>query len=718
MALPARTIRGLRLFVGQATGAVTIRNLQVARVQGNAHNTYRRIDLNAGLTTEGLRVDSSSAEALTFETLPAASNPFLQLDLTPLPLLRDTQIAWAQRALIALIAAAVLIWLYGRLQLPASLSRIADGLQGRAATAASAALWFAATFAVYFVYAGRIESFGWNSIEFIIANHLEDFGRYALGANYPAAIWRPVGPTFMVLAINVFARDPLLTYQLLAGLALASLVTSTYLLNRRLFGQLLAHAGAALAFVTPLVSLSLINHAHAISHLGFLLVASPTLLASVVCILSARDGKPIASWLWMASAGWALCYLCRPESMLMAACFFLLVGVMAIRRRQIAPLVLPLAVFIAVFAGFNVWASANAARDDIWSRKMIYLFYASQGWTEVFEPNDRAGTQAADHESAGYARAIQLYGTPAENAESVLHAIARNPKAFAARIGSNLGTMIDLLAKGRALPIVLLLLIVALPFSVWLLPPPFRLVAAFAAVVASTIGIFLIFHIDDRYLTIAVPAALLLGSLSAYGLNRLPMPPRFGRNAFASILLVVALGHRRASFRRAVIRAFSVRGWISPHSDRSARDLAPLFAGCPRQAADRCAARCAAAARAQVQCDFAAVSVFRAHEPLPARAGLDLPARSTVLGTAMSRNARGSARLPAAVKDSTRTRNVLRTAGRQSCRGPLGGACIGQPILRANGGPLGHAAAVSAFAFCGTSRSLASASFTPEPPAS
>ena len=93
-------------------------------------NTYRKIDLNAGLTTEGLRVSHSSAEALTFETLPAASNPFLQLDLTPLPLLRDTQIAWAQRALIALIAAAMLIWLYGRLQLPTSLSRIADGPSG------------------------------------------------------------------------------------------------------------------------------------------------------------------------------------------------------------------------------------------------------------------------------------------------------------------------------------------------------------------------------------------------------------------------------------------------------------------------------------------------------------------------------------------------------------------------------------------------------------
>ena len=601
--------------------------------------------------------------------------------------------------------------------MPASLSRIADGLQGRAATAASAALWFAATFAVYFVYAGRIESFGWNSIEFIIANHLEDFGRYALGANYPAAIWRPVGPTFMVLAINVFARDPLLTYQLLAGLALASLVTSTYLLNRRLFGQLLAHAGAALAFVTPLVSLSLINHAHSISHLGFLLVASPTLLASVVCILSARDGKPIASWLWMASAGWALCYLCRPESMLMAACFFLVVGILAIRRRHIAQLVLPLVAFIAVFAAFNVWASANAARDDIWSRKMIYLFYASQGWTEVFEPNDRAGTQAADHESAGYARAIQLYGTPADNAESVLQAIARNPKAFAARIASNLKQSADLLVKGRALPIVLLLLIVALPFSVWLLPPPFRLVAAFAAVVASTIGIFLIFHIDDRYLTIAVPGALLLGSLSAYGSEPAAHAAAVWTERVRKHPARRRAGARRASSRHAVARA-------SASPDGSLR-VPPDRRGVPhrysrasrRQAADHCAARCAAAARAQVQCDFAAVSVLRPHEPLPARAGLDLPARSTVLGTAMSPNARGPAGWGSRQR-RYKNRNVLRTGGRQSCGGPLGRARIGQPILRANGGPLGHAAAVSAFAFCGTRRSLASASFTPEPPAS
>src|SRR4051794_39095326 len=365
VALPTRTVRGLRLFVDKAT-AGTIRNLQIATVRGDpslsalsdARNVYRKIELNAGLTTEGLRVDRSDADALTFQSLPGASNPFLQFDLAPVPLLRDMQLAWAERALIGLIAAAALVWLYGRVRLRVS-PQVGDRLQGRVATISSVALWFVAAFAVYFVYAGRIESFGWNSIEFIIANHLWDFGRYALGPNYPAAIWRPVGSTFIILAIDTLARDPLLTYQLLAALALASFVTSAFLINRWLFGPLLAHAGAALAFATPLTSVALINHAHSISHLAFLLVAGPTLLASVSCILAIRDSGPAARWLWIASIGWALCYLCRPESMLMAACFLVLIAVMAIRRRQIAPVILPLMLSIAVFAAFNAWASTN-----------------------------------------------------------------------------------------------------------------------------------------------------------------------------------------------------------------------------------------------------------------------------------------------------------------------------------------------------------------------
>src|SRR3954452_21227662 len=63
VALPTRTVRGLRLFVGEA-GAGTIRDLQIARMQGDpslgalsdVRNLYRKIDLHVGLTTEGLRV--------------------------------------------------------------------------------------------------------------------------------------------------------------------------------------------------------------------------------------------------------------------------------------------------------------------------------------------------------------------------------------------------------------------------------------------------------------------------------------------------------------------------------------------------------------------------------------------------------------------------------------------------------------------------------------
>src|SRR4051794_12210377 len=170
VALPTRTIRGLRLFVGEAR-AGTIRSLQIATVRGDPslaalsdeRNVYRKIDLNVGLTTEGLRVDHTDAGALTFESLPGASNSFLQFDLAPITLLRDMQVAWAERAVIALVVAAALVWLYGRVRLRVS-TQIADRLHSRPATAASAALWFAAAFALYFVYAGRIDSFGWNSI--------------------------------------------------------------------------------------------------------------------------------------------------------------------------------------------------------------------------------------------------------------------------------------------------------------------------------------------------------------------------------------------------------------------------------------------------------------------------------------------------------------------------------------------------------------------------
>lgn len=536
VALPTRTIRGIRLIPHRSG---TVRDAQVVRVGGeirdltaeklrSAGTVYRKIDLDAAQAAQGLRLPE------------------------PLHLLRDMQLAWMWRFIVILITGASMLWLLGRTQTPSAAranARLLRFLQSRGATVLGCGLWCVAAFAVYFVYAGRLSSFGWNITEFIIANQLQDAGRYALGATYPTAIWRPVGPTFIVLAIDALARDPVLTFQLLSASAMASFTASIYLLNRALFGHWLAHAGAALAFATPAVSIALINHSHAISHLAFLLVASPTLAASVMAILRIRAGEAAAQrWIWATSLGWAACYLCRPESMFMAACFFVAIVLLAARRKQTLRVLAPLASFIAVFVAFNVWAGASAARDDLLSRKMIYQFYASQGWTDLFDAKARAAMLDDDFERHGYVRAIALYGAPAENSESLTAAIVRNPKAFAARIANNLRQLVDLTAKGKFLSFELLLVLLMLPLGFLFLKQPLRLLVFFAAGVFSVIGIFMIFHIDDRYLTIAVPAAVLLGSLGVCGLNRLPMPARFGRNAFAGAVLVVVLLHLPAHF--------------------------------------------------------------------------------------------------------------------------------------------------------------------------
>ena len=388
VALPTRTIRGIALNVANGQGARIIRDVRVIKAAAPVNrlstldldavgSVYRTIDLDAVVATEGLRVSERAKDHLAFQILPGAARSALGFDLRgPMPLLRDMQITWLTRLGVIVLIGAAALWLLSRglIRFPVrSGSRLARLLEGRGATATACALWAIVTFAVYFVYAGRLVIFGWNITEFIIADHLADYGRYALGATYPTAIWRPVGPTFLVVAVDALARDPLLTYQLLSAAAVTSLTVSTYLLNRVVFGQLLAHTGAALAFATPAVTLSLLNHTHSISHLCFLLVASPTLLASALGILVVRDGGPRASqWLWLAATGWSFCYLCRPESMFMAAAFFVVIAVLVVQRRRSLRLLIPFTAFVVVFAAFNVWASVSAARDDLLARNPIY----------------------------------------------------------------------------------------------------------------------------------------------------------------------------------------------------------------------------------------------------------------------------------------------------------------------------------------------------------
>ena len=463
------------------------------------------------------------------------------------------QLAWMWRFFVIAITGTTMLWLLSRTQAPRSAganARLLRFLEGRGATVLGCGLWLVAALAVYFVYAGRLSTFSWNMIEFIIANHLQDAGGYALGATYPTAVWRPVGPTFIVLAIDAFARDPLTTYQLLSGAAMASLVGSTYLLNRMLFGQWLAHAGRR----------ARLHHAR-----GCRVPAQPCAFAIAPVLSHGRE--PDAARLGdcdfagcvpahracnagsgpLRSAGRsATC--AAPRAMFMAAVFFLAIGILAVRRGRVLRSLASLAPFVVVLVGFNLWAGASAARDDLLSRKMIYQLYASQGWVDLFDAKLRAAAPTDDFELHGYVHAIQLYGTPQDNSESLTSAIARNPKAFAERIGNNVRQLADLTAKGKFLSFELLLILFALPLGFLFLKKPLRLLVFFAAGVFSVIGIFLIFHIDDRYVTVAVPAVLLLASLSAHGLNRLPMPARFGRNAFAASVLVVALLHLPAHF--------------------------------------------------------------------------------------------------------------------------------------------------------------------------
>ena len=260
-----------------------------------------------------------------------------------------------------------------------------------------------------------------------------------LGANYPAAIWRPVGPTFMVLAINVFARDPLLSYQLLAGLALATFVTSTYLLNRRLFGHLLAHAGGALAFMTPLVSV-VFDQSCAFDLALVLFAGGEPNLARVGRLHSVCARQQADCAMDVGGFGWLGVLLSVPSGKRADG------GVLLRRDRRLSQ-----SGEGRLCPSFSLWPSSSLSFRHLTSgpARTLRATISGRARRSICSTPARDGRrfssqvieerrEPADHDSAGFARAIQLYGKPAENSENLLYAIARNPAAFVARIGAKL----------------------------------------------------------------------------------------------------------------------------------------------------------------------------------------------------------------------------------------------------------------------------------------
>ena len=495
-----------------------------------------------------MELGEATKDRLTFRTREDARNPslvFIQSD--PLTLLRDRKIRTAQRLGFILLITTLAFLLLKKTTVEAHLAtrlrhlnRFLDRHHTWLNTVACG-LWAVTTFFVYFDHAGRITTLAWNALEFIIANNLTDFGRYAYAERSPTAVGRPVLPTFLVLVIDGVTRDPVLTYQIISGLALASFVTSIFWINRLFSGFLLANIGAALAFITPAVTVSLLNHFQSLSHICFLGLSSPTLLLSLIALSAVHCNEPHAiRWLCVAGAGWSLCYLCRAESVLMAGAFFFVALVLLVRQRRPFALLIPAMTFALVFIAHTAWVSAAVAQYDL-AHKIIYQFYGSQGWSDP-RPSD----PQIDVEREGYVYATQLYGAPAENFESLTTAISRNPAAFVRRVENNATRLLNLLVQDNFFSPVLILLFLTLPLAFALLGRLHRLLLTFGVMLFSVAGIFVIFHIDARYIMISVPAAVVVGSLCVLGLDRLPV--RIAPNAFSIILLVVLLLRLPAHF--------------------------------------------------------------------------------------------------------------------------------------------------------------------------
>src|SRR4051812_44754768 len=220
-------------------------------------------------------------------------------------------------------------------------------------------LWALAAFAVYFHYAQFIVTVSWNAIELIIAQHLLHDGVFATSLDYPSALtWRPLLPTLVVTLLRTFTDDPIRIYQVYAGAAVATLVATSFLSARVVWGRAAAHVAAFLAFTCPAVTTYLINHAHSYSHLGGLLFLGPAVYASVRLLKLADQAAPVPiSQYALVGLLWGLCYLCRAELMLFC---FVLVAVLAwihlVRRHRVLPLLALLAVFLGVLLPYNFYA--------------------------------------------------------------------------------------------------------------------------------------------------------------------------------------------------------------------------------------------------------------------------------------------------------------------------------------------------------------------------
>ena len=410
--------------------------------------------------------------------------------------------------------------------------------------------WVTLAFAIYFYYAQFVVTVSWNAIELIIAQHLLDHGTYATSIDYPSALtWRPVLPTLLVTFMRLWTDNPITIYQLFCGATLGCLTGMMFLSAKMLWGKMAGHTAAFLTLVCPATTVYLIDHPHSYSHLGALLLLGPALFTALFLLQRVDAPSPPTVRLYVLSGAlWGLCYLCRSELGLFCAVHFLLLLYLQIwRKRSVHHLAAYLAAFFFIFVPYNLYASHVAARDGLLIRKAIYGMYVSQGWVD---PPSNVGP---DIEADGYVYAEKLYGDPLKNGESLFTAIGHNVPAFWRRVRLNAVTFYAKFHDSGFFPPWCGLAVLGLVglLAGGMVPPPDRRYVVFLLGLFLSVHFILIFHIDARYLTIAVPPLLLLTACLLHyvlgWLRRVPAP--FHVVLTIAVLAAVVYGSRD-QFRR------------------------------------------------------------------------------------------------------------------------------------------------------------------------
>lgn len=412
--------------------------------------------------------------------------------------------------------------------------------------------WALATWLLFFVWSAHVRTLGWNAIELQLAANLREYGRYALGPMYPTVLWRPALGPILLSPLDWLSPDPLLSFRMLTATALAIFTFSMHYCGCRLGGGILGSIAAAMTLPLPAITYLLLNHQHTLSHIVMLAVLGPAVAVSLAIVDVGMNSRAASIPLLVASGLlWGLSVLARPELLLAAAVFLAAYASTTWTRRPWRLIAVPVGAFLLIFLPHQAWVSHEAAKYDLLSDKKLYQFYASQGWS-VLKP----GSGSRDIEAEGYEYAIELYGTPESNDFSVARAIWRNPRAFAARLEENSTRLQAVLRSEHFFSPLLRLLMVGAPL-IWGLV----LVSGgkaqtrtflWAAASFATVAVFLALHIDERYVTVSVPFAILLALYSVHGLAAL------AGNRRQRIVLTVAFVVAAALIPGGVRRVFSM----------------------------------------------------------------------------------------------------------------------------------------------------------------